>query len=546
MENNLYCYTENEMAALVDGNVPVDEKAAFQRHILKCTECRREWIELKLAHNLPLEQPPAKLQELIKTAPAVKRIDRRQHRIASRVHSKNRSYAMSRMVSLIAATLLVAVVLFLVSQSHETPNSIEDKDTDTTAIRPDSERLNNTPKPSKEVVVKEEQKQPERKIESLTAPEAEKKVELAELPGIDKAGDEKETPIEKLTSMPVEKETPAERKLEEKLSREMLAEKTKTQDSKLEEAKQPAPREKSPVPAEKLAVKLTKEDADIFKKHYMNTLACLIIKEQEIAREAQKKARQFDPILGRPPGPARPIPPQQPKTEPKAEPKPETTPNPNAPPTLPRVDELKKEGKIPKEQPTSDGNPSTPPPLPRIDELRKEGKIPPANPGTDSKPDSEKTTTDPAPKSGPAQIEREKELPAQPKPSGPAKQGLAGLPEITEEELARLASLVGFEPVKVPALKKGVILASAETIKDSNGKKVLHLFYYFKGTGFSIFERATERNDENSSYQVHYNGKGKHRSIIWAADKREFIVFSHKLSKRDLTTIEKSIRDIFE
>ena len=120
------------------------------------------------------------------------------------------------------------------------------------------------------------------------------------------------------------------------------------------------------------------------------------------------------------------------------------------------------------------------------------------------------------------------------------------LPEVTAEELAALAKEAGFNPVRVPGLKQGVKLALAEKTTDSSDKNVIHLFYYFGNAGFSVFERETERADDKSSYKVLYNGRGKTRTLMWAAGGHEYVLVSHSLSKREMMAIEASVRDLFE
>ena len=98
----------------------------------------------------------------------------------------------------------------------------------------------------------------------------------------------------------------------------------------------------------------------------------------------------------------------------------------------------------------------------------------------------------------------------------------------------------------MPKLKYSVILARADLVKDSSEKKVAHLFYYFGNGGFSIFERETPRTDKKNSYQPYYNGKGKVRTLMWAAGGREFVLVAQKLTRKQMFAIEASVRELCE
>ena len=171
MEDNLYCYTPGEMAALIGGDATPGSKAAFEKHILKCAACRREWIEVSLAHALPVEQPPREVQEAIKAAPLIQRR-------ARRAPVSERTYTGARVAALIAACAFVAVVLALVSSSPTpevtpvTPAPFADK---TPATPPESQQVE--PEEQLALPVK---KEVEKKVESMPLPEPEEEVVVVE------------------------------------------------------------------------------------------------------------------------------------------------------------------------------------------------------------------------------------------------------------------------------------------------------------------------------------------------------------------------------
>jgi hypothetical protein len=331
---------------------------------------------------------------------------------------------------------------------------------------------------------------------------------------------------------------------------EKLVEKSKDP-SALDEAKEERRPDRPAVPGEKLALKLTDGDAEIFRKQYKQALLSVRMEEIELIKKAKRDAKTFPPVMGPPIQPGKPVvPPQQPE-QPKTEPKQEPQPNPNAPPPLPRIDKLRKEGKVPEEGSQKDDgsgtNPDTPPPLPRIEELRKKGKLPPEQPKDEpgSEPAQEQPKSDPNQDPKPEPVK-----PAKPhvptSPVGPAKGGPVRLASITKEQLAELAKKAGFSPVEIPKLKDSVMLARADLIEDSSQKKVAHLFYYFGNGGFSVFERETPRTDKKNSYKPYYNGKGKVRTLMWAAGGREFVLVAQKLSRKQMFAIEVSVRELFE
>jgi hypothetical protein len=277
------------------------------------------------------------------------------------------------------------------------------------------------------------------------------------------------------------------------------------------------------VPPERLPTKLTREDAEAFKKYHYRALLAVAQEEQELLAQARQQANQPQPIMGRPIQPSAPAAPAPSKPEPpKEEPKSGTPMPPTAPPLLPRVEELRKEGKLPPAQPK-------PQPLPEPvagDPKQEPGQQP--GPVEDAGP-----TLPPVPPPAPAGLAR------QPEP-------LPTIPEVSAEELRKLGESAGLRPVGIPGLVPGVVLALAEVVKDAAGDEVVHLLYYFGTGGFSVFERKTARTDKEDSYHVLYNGKGKTRTLMWAAAGREFILVAEKLSKRELCAIEASVRDLLE
>lgn len=516
MADNPYCYTPDEMTAFVEGTADPERRAAFERHILKCAQCRREWIDISLARTLTPEQPPRHIQDAMKAAPFNARRARRamvkRHALAVRRRSLGVAVA-----SVAAAVLLVAVVLVLVTpQSSVEPTGVPGESADNAGQKPSGSEIE-----KREVELVEgpdqDREEIEKKVESLPLPEPKPEVKLAG----------QSEPVRQEKTVNVEPEVPekdtdvelAER--EELAEAEKLAEKPEpgpdTQAEKKEEL--PAP----PAAGEKLALKLNDDDAEIFRKLYKSALLSVISKEQELIKAAQQQAKKFDPILGRPPTGLPPVtPPKQQPEQPKEQPKQDPAKNPNAPPPLPRIDELRKKGKLPPE---------------------KKEEPPQEQPKEEPKPDpAPEPKQDPAgPKDNPA---APPVVPRNPKPAGPGKKGLVQLPEVSPEELQKLAEKAGFKPRPVPGLKDEVLLAHVELAEDSKGRKVAHLFYYVGKSGFSIFERKTERTDEKNSYQVHYNGKGKTRTLMWATGGREYVLLSQKLSKRQMCAIENSIREL--
>ncbi len=533
MEEHLYCYTPEEMAAFVEGGAEPRSKAVFENHILECADCRREWIEISLARNLPAEQPPREVQNAIKAAPA--KVDAPYVKRYAPV--AERSYTGSRIAALIAAVALVAVVIMLVS-SINAPEPV--RPPEHSAVVPESKPLLPEEEDPQEKLV---QPPKERKVKGLPVPAPEEEVKVVE----EREPEVQEKVVKAGPAVPEkepEVEVPEERVVKRTGPRSVL--------DPADAEKKAGPGPKPDAAGEKLALKLARDDADIFRKHYRHALMSAKTQEQELIKQAKQQAKKYDPIMGRPPTG---VPtPTTPKPAPGAEPKQDPAPNPNAPAPLPRIDKLRKEGKLPPEEDPSaqpkepEGNPNTPAPLPRIDKLRKEGKLPPEKTDDPKSDPKEEPKEDPKadPKPEPKKGEEDPRAPSQPDPAAPAKRGLAQVPEVSPEELKKAGKEAGIEPVCVPGLKKGVLLALAAVVEDSTKNKVLHLFYYFGSGGFSVFERKTARIDKKKSYQVHYNGKGKTRSLMWAAGGREFILVAQKLSKRQMYAIEASVRDLLK
>jgi hypothetical protein len=443
----------------------------------------------------------------------------------------------SRIAALVAASVLIAVVIILASSSA-TYESVPATSNPSEVVA--------KPKP-KSTPLEEEQ------TEQIARPAEEKKVKGLPVPKPEEVKIVKRpepTPQEKVAKAEPAQEKKPEAEVTPKPLPEPVPEKLaqKPEPSALDTAKKELPKPAPEVPSEKdkLAVKLASADAEIFKKLYRDALFSVIAQEQELIKQAQK-APKFDPILGRPIQPGAPAAPPAPKPEaPKEEPKQNPTANPSAPPPLPRIDKLRKEGKVPEKEPSTEPKQdSTPPPLPRIDKLRKEGKIPDAPPKDETKTEPKEQPKE-QPKSEPKKGMPQPAMPKPTVPAGPAKRGIVQIPEITKEQFKKLAKAAGFEPVTVPGVKFGVILARADKVEDSGKNSVAHLFYYYGKAGFSVFERETVRTDKKNSYQVLYNGKGKTRTLMWAAGGREFVLVAQKLSKRQMHAIEASVRGLFE
>jgi hypothetical protein len=528
VKEHLYCYTPAEMAAFVEGGAAPDSRAVFENHILKCAACRLEWVEISLARDARPELPPREVQDAIKSAPfgARRRLTRTTRQAAEP------TYIASRVAALIAALILIAVVIVLASSVNTRQPLSTTRDAPDFVAAPPVTPVSTGEEPAEEIAKPPEE---EKKVKGILAPVPEKEFDVVQRP-------EPEPREEVVREEPPAREEVAHKPVPEPVK---VPEKPEPDDSALAAAKKELPKAAPEVPSEsdKVALKLARSDAEIFRKLYRNALFSVLAQEQELIKQARQLPK-FDPILGRPVQPGAPVTP--PASKPEA-PKEEPTTNPNAPPPLPRIDKLRKEGKVPEQEPSSEPKqPDTPPPLPRIDKLRKEGKIPPAAPKEEPKPESTredpKQEPTPGPKKGPQQ-------PAVPKltaPAGPVKRGIVQIPGITPEQLKKLAKAAGFDPVKVPGLKSGVILARADLTEDSTKKKVIHLFYYYGKTGFSVFERQTARTDKKDSYQAFYNGKGKTRTLTWAAGGREFVLVAQKFTKRKMLAIEASVRELFE
>lgn len=541
MEENLYCYRPEELADLVEGRAGPEARAVFEEHLTRCPACRREWIEVSLARAVQPEYPPEHVQRCLKEAVRPRRV--RAHRVPRR----ERSYTGARVACLIAAGVLVAVVIAVlgsrgpVEQVPEFPSGRPD-----TAL-PDTRKPTEKEAPKDVVVDGPGQQEQQREVKGLAAPEP-REVDVVDEPT--PVSEEKLAQAEE-TEKAVEREAlklPERKPVQEP---EKLAKKPESPPSPLEAEKQERGPKTPAVPEEKLAFKLTDDDAEIFKKHYRDALLSVRQEEVELIEKAKRDARQMPPVMGPPIQPGKPVvPPQGQPEQPKSEPKQDPQPNPDAPPPLPRIDKLRKEGKIPEEgsqkKDESGTNPDAPPPLPRIDELRKQGKLPPETPKEEPKPEP----TGEQPKQDPKHDPKQPNQPVKPHaptgPVGPAKGGPLRLASVTKEQLAEIAKKAGFEPVEVPKLKDSVILARAEIIEDASKKKAVHLFYYFESGGFSVFERDSARTDKKDSYQVYYNGKGKVRTLTWAAGDKEFVLVAQKLSRKQMFAIEASVRELFE
>jgi hypothetical protein len=540
VEEHLYCYRPEDLADLVEGNVNPEARAAFEKHLAECPACRREWIEVSLARFTSPEYPPEDVQRALKEAVRPARVR------LNRARSYERSYTGARIASLAAATILVAVVIALLAGRGPVEQIPEMPSGETDVATPAAERAVREPESKDTVVEKPEQREEKREVKGIVTPEPTEEV-VVDVP--EPVQEEKIARVER-PEPTVESEVKGEP--EPKPVPGKLVEKPKESPSPLEAEKKERRPDVPAVPEEKLAFKLTDNDAGIFRKHYKQALLSVRQEEIELIEKARRDAKKMPPVMGPPIQPGKPVvPPTQPE-QPKAEPKQDPEPNPNAPPPLPRIDKLRKEGKVPEEgsqKKTGDSgtNPDAPPPLPRIEELRKKGKLPPETPKEQpgSQPGQEQPKQDP--KQGP---KPEPARPAKPHvptgPVGPAKGGPARLASISKEQLAKLAKEAGFEPVEVPKLKDTVILARADLVKDSSEKKVAHLFYYFGNGGFSIFERETARDDKKNSYQPYYNGKGKVRTLMWAAGGREFVLVAQKLTRKQMFAIEASVRELFE
>ncbi len=539
MEEHPYCYRPEDLADLVEGNVSPQERAAFEKHLAECPACRREWVEVSLARSVQPEYPPKHVQQALKEAIRPVRVR------PGRVAIQERSYTGARIASLVAASILVAVVIALlagrgpVEQIPDVPPGESDVATPAKDTR--------EPEPKDIVVDKPEQREEKREVKGIAVPEPEE-VEVVEAPEPIK---EEKLARSEDTEQAVERE--AKKLPEPEPEPEKLAKEPEAAPSPLEAEKKERLPKTPAVPEEKLALKLTDDDADIFRKHYRQALLSVHQEEIELIEKARRDAKTVPPVMGAPIQPGKPVvPPKSQPEQPKAEPKQNPQPNPNAPPTLPRIDKLRKEGKVPEEgsqkKPDDGTNPDAPPPLPRIEELRKKGKLPPETPK--EQPGSEEPAQE-QPKQDPKQDPKPEPVkPLSPHvptaPAGPAKGGPVRLASITKEQLAELAKKAGFDPVEIPKLKDSVILARADLVEDSTKKKVAHLFYYFGSGGFSIFERETPRTDKKNSYQPYYNGKGKIRTLMWAAGNREFVLVAQKLSRKQMFAIEASVRDLLD
>lgn len=543
MEEYLYCYMSDEMAALTDGNTSPEAKAAFEKHILECAACRREWVEILLASDAPAEAPPAHIQEAIKAAVQTARpLVRTAAREPALVRIR-RAFSSARTVSLVAAGVIAAIIiaLFIALSSPEppettpivttgppknivTPPAPDERDAQETVVKqgdevPKKPQVKGFPTPEPEVIVQ----RPEPKVQQEPQPKLE----------VEPAG-----PTEQPEDRVAQKhESVPEPEVPKPESVEQTPKEATSGLHALKRGALPAPPTSEPVRRAKLAVKLSRTDRRIFRKRFQSTLLSVMAQEQELLEKAHAEAMKQNQILGRSPQPGAPTAPLTPQA---ATPKQDSSPAPTAPPPSPRLEQLRKEGKIPQEQPRGTGSsPTAPPELPRIEKLRKEGKIPQAEPGAQPQPGST-PQGQPAPKPGGPT----KEAPVVPpsKPAGPARRAIVKVPAVKPEVLAAVSKEAGFAVVQVPKLKPSVILARAQVVEDSANNKVAHLFYYFGNGGFSVFERKTARFDDKTDYQP----RSRTRSLMWAAGGREFVLVAQKLTKRQMSAIQAAICEALE